>query len=480
MKPLHQVKFLAQALAIAILAACSGNEVTPPLNSATSLNPAPSRELLAEQAGRAELAAAVQGDNRRGIESLILRMANEVPGIGGMYYDTATSHMVVYVKDPSQSKRASGLVRAYLNQARTTQPDAARASNAPVDVRIGDYEFAQLVGWSEILTRDLLKIPNWISVDADERLNRVSITIADETARWAVETAVAANGVPAAAVQIEVGPRLYELTTLQDWVTRPVGGGVQIENSSSGLCSLGWTVSKPDGTWGLLTAGHCTSYTPGGGQTGDTFYQNLQSANNALGTVQINPPWNLQCTDPSGAPYPGLCTDADALFVTSSTSLVAKKVAQTSNVGINNQPGSLDITGWFDVENPSATDVPAVGYYAEKVGRTTGTTKGVVQGTAEKLVICVTQDPFGNCTSEYLAINQGRITGASVGGGDSGGPVFSVKAHVRGEPPPPLTPWGITVAGNGAPPYCTSSCTLIFTTIPNIRARLGQNFNFGP
>lgn len=109
MKLLHQVQFLTQALAIAALAACTGNEVTPPLASRTSLPPAPSRALLAEQVGQAELAAAVQGDNRRGIESLILRMENDVPGIGGMYYDTATARMVVYVKDQSQGERASGL-----------------------------------------------------------------------------------------------------------------------------------------------------------------------------------------------------------------------------------------------------------------------------------------------------------------------------------------------------------------------------------
>lgn len=162
--------------------------------------------------------------------------------------------------------------------------------------------------------------------------------------------------------------------------------------------------------------------------------------------------------------------------------MVGKTVAMTSNVGTNNQPGSLDVTGSFSVENPTSTQVPVVGYYAEKFGRTTGATEGVVQGTAEKLVICITQDSNGNCTSEYLAINQGRITGASVGGGDSGGPISSVKAHVRGQPPLPLRPWGTTVAGNAPPgqPYCTSSCTLIFTTIPSIRARLGQNFNFGP
>jgi hypothetical protein len=474
-KPFHRVQSFTQALAIAFLAACSGNEVTPPLKPTTSLHPALSREALAEQAGQEELAAAVQGDNWRGIESVILKMENDVPGIGGMYYDTATSRMVIYVKDQSQGAQASGLVRTYLSQARVTQPEAELASNAPVDVRIGQYAFSQLVGWSEILTRDLLKIPNWLSIDADERLNRVSITIADETARQTVNAAVAANGVPVAAVQIAVGPRVYALSTLQDWIARPVGGGVQISNSSLEGCSLGWTVTKPDGTWGFLTAGHCTNYTPGGGQTGDTSYQNFPGQGNALGTVQINPLWNLQCTDPGGVQYPGLCTDADALFVTSTNALLAKKVAETANVGINNQPGSLNLTGWFDVADPGALDLPAVGYYAEKVGRTTGTTKGVIQGTAEKYVICLDQA----CTSAYLAINQGRITGASAGGGDSGGPIFPLKAHRIGEPPAPLSPWGITVAGTGPPPYCTSSCTLIFTTIPSIRARPGQNFNFG-
>lgn len=490
MKSLRQARFGPWFLAVAALAACSENAPPDPLHPSAAAAPAKSRAALARQAGRAEAAAALQGDNLRGIESQILRMENDVPGLGGMFYDTEAGRMVVYVNDRGQGERASAAVRAYLARTRAAQPEAERAYGSPVEVRVGEYAFSDLVGWSRILPRDLLEVEGWLAIDADERMNRVRITIEDESARRPVEAAVAANGVPAGAVHVEVGPRMYALATLRERLPRPVGGAVQVTNDAFGICSLGWTVARPDGGWGFLTAGHCTSFSIGGGSTGDTFYQTDDAgrfsrlASDAIGTVQINPAWNLQCADPNGGTYAGRCTDADAMFVSASPSAVTKKVATTASVGTSNQPGSLEITGWYTgIENPGPTTGPAVGYYAQKYGRTTGTTRGVVQGTCETHRICDQRDPnTGQCLREYLATCQGRCTGASVGGGDSGGPVTSVKAKRIGDPPPPLTPWGITIAGTNEDPnlgYCVNNCTMIFSTVERIRARLGQYFNFG-
>jgi hypothetical protein len=54
-------------------------------------------------------------------------------------------------------------------------------------------------------------------------MNRVRISVANENARSAVEAVIAANGIPAAAVRVEVGERVSKLVTLQDWFAHPVG-----------------------------------------------------------------------------------------------------------------------------------------------------------------------------------------------------------------------------------------------------------------
>ena len=108
MKPLHRGRFLAPALVLATAASCTGNDVTTPVSQGTTRMSATSRVALAEQVARTEIAAASRGDDSRGIESVILRMEGEVPGIGGLFYDTSTSRMVVYVQEDSQRERPAG------------------------------------------------------------------------------------------------------------------------------------------------------------------------------------------------------------------------------------------------------------------------------------------------------------------------------------------------------------------------------------
>ena len=108
---------------------------------------------------------------------------------------------------------------------------------------------------------------------------------------------------------------------------------------------------------------------------------------------------------------------------------------------------------------------------SRKVGRTTGYTGGSIEGTCETHVI-----------EGRLNLCLNRLEGASVGQGDSGGPVF-------GKLGPNAIPFGIVVAGgpnnefDTDSSYCEeppgSTCTLLYAPVDQIETHLGMTFDWG-
>jgi hypothetical protein len=238
-------------------------------------------------------------------------------------------------------------------------------------------------------------------VDADESRNRVKIGVERGTSDAQVRAALARMGIPASAAVIEEVEPFTNAATLRDRV-RPVPGGVQI-NFPGFLCTLGFNARR--GTQrSFITNSHCTNVQ--GGVENTPYWQPSQTTAAAKIATEVADPGYTQG---SGCPAGRRCRRSDAARAryASGTGSELGSIAKTT--GPNN--GSLTISGRFNI---TAEANPVVGKTANKVGRTTGWTRGRITNT------CVNVNVSG---SNITQLCQSIVT-AGVGGGDSGSPVF--------------------------------------------------------
>jgi hypothetical protein len=254
----------------------------------------------------------------------------------------------------------------------------------------------------------------------------------------------------------------------------PISAGYQIQHleyTYTFSCTLGWNVNVSGAGApgkGFLTAGHCNTSTPGDGVTGGLQYQATLFVQNQVGYVHTNPPWNR--TDPECAQV-ALCTIADAIYVKYDVpSNAMPRSVKTDYVGVNNAVGSLEAN--FYLEPLYAVMEPYVGLTLDKIGRTSGWTRGTVTATCSNTV---SGGKFANSipyTSVVLCHDE--FSNAAGGPGDSGGPVFYKTTgngifyvgvlYARGGFVPPGSETGI----------CTASCVIAFTRWYRIKEHLNM------
>jgi len=114
-----------------------------------------------------------------------------------------------------------------------------------------------------------------------------------------------------------------------------------------------------------------------------------------------------------------------------------------------------------------ATAQTTVGQTSDKVGRTTGWTRGTVSATCLNILIAVPG-------AEYKVLCAGEVAEASVGFGDSGAPVWlAVEATTDA-----ITPLGILFGANIPQNVntCTSSCRYWFTSFERMGTHLISDF----
>lgn len=470
-RPHHIGSMISVVALSAAIAGCADEPSAPqpsePRFSAEALRAA------YEASARAELAAASHGRKLRGFEEEILRAEDLVPGLGGVYFD-AGGNVVVYLQDVANAGRAVAALATIAADA-PVHPETRAMLVAPGRIMVvpGKFAFSSLVAWQAAFTRRHSEIRGLNSIDADESLNRVRISVSSESYGADAERVAAQAGVPPDAVVIEVGPA-NQLTA--DNLRRsylPTGGGLQIQNANEALCSLGFNVTKADGTTGFLTASHCTNGPIGDGWILDPIHQSLNSGGNFLGDVQTNPPWNSTLPGCEGMYR---CTGADAEFVAYTTSSSsAKRVAYTAYRGENSNGGSISITGWWN--NVAPPIVRGVGESVDKMGRTTGWTRGNVASTCDHFQTVIN----GQTYMVQCAI---KVTNARGGKGDSGSPIFVPPAD--GQMGQSLYPIGIMFGGTNdytdpyGDTYCTGAlgpCIIWYSTWQRIEEHFGFTVN---
>jgi hypothetical protein len=452
-------RFALGACASILLGACTESD---PLTS-------PTQSSLGNRA-QLEIAAAVSGRYERGIEDDILRMEAEVPGLGGAFVENG--NLVVLVPDVGARVNVmAGLARAssFLNIDPAARGRMARGEH--IELRPARYAFSQLIAWQEVLGAALNRSGGVSTSDADERANRIAIGIVAPEFRSQVLAAAEKTGVPVDALEITVGPLARPMSTLRDaWNTSSARAkaGVQIANAANSYCTIGWNVHRgPDSgdgaEEGFFTAGHCVYGQAGAGVTGP-IYQPTSST--SIGYITQDSAWdvsNALCDH-------SYCTQVDAMYVTYNDSTISSKtLAQPTYGGTGNNSGSITLSGsdWTDLSGNNYSFF--VGDSVDKVGRTTGWTRGALSATCQKVNTGVPgYDP-------YTVLCANEVSGAAFGAGDSGGPVFQIASG------PAIVKRGILFAGNGdfhanseEFPVCYNNCVYYYSTYTRIMLYLPE------
>jgi hypothetical protein len=298
----------------------------------------------------------------------------------------------------------------------------------------------------------LFELAGVVFTDADETTGRQVVGVLDRDVEGLVRARLRALGVASQDVDVVETDAIFALASLRDQAP-DIQGGLQI-NFSQYLCSIGFIASM-NGDEGFVTASHCSDRQ--GAVDGTRYYQpSSQVTNSFIGTEIVDPPYER---NRSGCPKGRKCRQSDANFSSrgeGARTFSLGKIARTNAPG----SGSLEIAGTFNI---TGEHVAIVGDLVDKVGRTTGWTRGRVSNT------CVHTGVSGTsivllCQTWVESIGGGAI----VAGGDSGSPTFidldgSNATLVGGL-------WGGSSDGT----------LLVYSPIANIRSELGSTLTTHP
>lgn len=281
-------------------------------------------------------------------------------------------------------------------------PQAARSPQAQ----------ARLEAIFQRTSPEVMALPGTVFADNDEVVGRVVFGVENAATARGVEQVLSRLGVAESDYVIEITPPIVFASTLRD-TFRPTVGGIQIHFSRY-LCTLGFNVDHAGGR-SFITNSHCTATQ--GGTEGTVYYQPTSSTSNGVIATEVDDP--VYQKGVPNCPKGKKCRHSDASRALYSSSVASNRgeIAQTS--GFNN--GSLTVTGAFAVTGQDNTtkNFP-IGTVVNKVGRTTGWTRGQVTRT------CVNTSVSGSTVYLFCQTFVSDPGGATVvGGGDSGSGAFT-------------------------------------------------------
>jgi hypothetical protein len=360
-------------------------------------------------------------------------LARAVPGFGGFFVDEQGTP-TVYLANPRG--------RAVAEQALAPWFRERNRSAAALRVLPARFAWTDLERWSAQASTEALAVPGAVFVDADEAGNRVHIGVEHVAAASRVRSMLARLGIPAAAAAVDIVPPIHQVATLRTSV-RPVVAGVQI-NFPGFLCTLGFNATR-QGVAGFVTASHCTNTQ--GGVESTPYWQPTQTAKPVqIGTETVDPGYKSTL---AGCPSGRRCRRSDAAFAKyiNATKNTLGRIARTATT----TSSDLTIVGGWTITSNATSSSFTVGETANKVGRTTGWSRGKVVAT------CVTVNVSGSNVTQICQ----TIVNAKVGAGDSGSDVFKVTSGTNVKLDGVL--WGASTDGK----------TFVFSPLTNITGELG-------
>lgn len=403
--------------------------------------------------------ADLQAASGRGVDAEFTRLAKQVPGFGGMYYDR-TGRLNVYMTgaQAGAGARSTDVARSLRSLGGPAMQRRLKTS-ATFVTQAAKYDYLQLQAYRARL-KNVFNVRGVVYTDTDESANRLRIAIRPDAAERDVVRELARVGVPRDAVIISRSSPIERVKTLRDRF-RPVPGGAQLvfPAASEGpgaffVCSLGFNARLPGNNREFfVTASHCSDIQ--GGNQDTPYYQPFPRANPASNRIAF------EFRDPRYGNPGGLCVYEGARCRLSDALLARYSNDNHSGFGTIARTtfalqriGSLEI----DPQHPrwqvvGELEFPFLGETVHKVGRSSGWTRGPVIGT------CIDTGVNG---TNIVQICQDFVL-AGVRGGDSGSGVFELAG------PNQILLTGILWGGGtlgGAPVF-------VFSSMENIEFELG-------
>lgn len=273
---------------------------------------------------------------------------------------------------------------------------------------------ARLESLFQSTSPEVMAIPGTVFADNDEVAGRLVFGVENAAAIIGVRNALARLGVDDSDYSIEMTQPILSMETLRD-LRRPTVAGFQIHFSRY-VCSIGFNATDMEtGQASMYTASHCTATQ--GGTEGTLYYQPTSSTPGSFIATEAEDP--VYVKGGAGCPKGKKCRKSDASRAVYTSGVTGDhQIAQTT--GFNN--GSLTLSGapfHVTTQDTSTKSFP-IGMDVNKVGRTTGWTRGKVTRT------CVNTSVSGSTVYLFCQTFVSDPDGATVvSGGDSGSGVFS-------------------------------------------------------
>lgn len=262
----------------------------------------------------------------------------------------------------------------------------------------------------ERATHAAMPVQGAVFVDDDERIGKLVIGVQNASAARGVRAAMAAAGFAASSYEVIQHEPIVQVKTLRDQF-RPTEGGIQIHFGQY-VCTLGFNATEvSSGQRSFITNSHCTDRQ--GGVESTAYYQPTSSTSAQIATEVEDPDYFKGGVCPRGKKC--RYSDSSRALYDGATSSSLGAVAQTT--GANN--GDLTVVGTISLSGKGSA---GVGEVVNKIGRTTGWTRGQVTRT------CVNTGVSG---SQIMQLCQNFVD-AGVDGGDSGSQVFNESNQLVG------------------------------------------------
>ena len=132
-----------------------------------------------------------------GESELLLDLARQIEGFGGIYYEPDGGRLVVAVTE--EGRGSLGVARAAFSaalRAGTSPESSAVAAPAAMVERVVEHTFLELAQHRARLRAPLFALPGVVSLAVDEQLNRVAVGLEDSASRGAVMDLAVDLGVP--------------------------------------------------------------------------------------------------------------------------------------------------------------------------------------------------------------------------------------------------------------------------------------------
>ena len=291
-----------------------------------------------------------------------------------------------------------------------------------------------------------MRFPGTVFADHDEVRGKLVFGVSNTNAVPGIQRSLAARGISADEYVIEAAEPIYQLADLQTSVFDPTQAGVQIHFGGY-VCTLGFNVTYGGGR-SFITNSHCTNVQ--GGEEGTTYAQPARSIDNTVIATEADDPDFVaglgSCSEGKRCRY----SDASRAAYSSARASAQGVIAKTT--GVNT--GSLTTAGTFTITSQDNNSTSFSGD-VDKVGRTTGWTRGTVTNTCATVNVSQTDIQL---LCQTLVYNR---RAAIVGGGDSGSGVFKYSGTDNVE----LI--GILWGGSGR-------STFVFSPLKNVIQELGS------